>query len=146
MTSHVLVLAILNLVRGLGGIAAAGLFYYCSDGVRLPRLRSERMEDGDPLAFQVVAVVLLTIAVLRLLQGAASLFEVWWARRSVGRTVGGQLSRRVGLGLSILDLVDLTVFPLTTACGLYGLLVYRHADTIDFYGGRYLERTPATAP
>ena len=104
------------------------------------------MEDGDSHAFQIVAVVLVTIAILRLLQGFASVVEIWRARRSHGRTAGGQLSRRVGLGLSIVDLVDLTAFPVTTACGLYGLFVYRHADTIDFYSRRYFEKTPATAP
>lgn len=146
MASHVLVLAILNIARGFSGIAVAALFYYCSDGVRLPRVRQARMEDGDPLAFQIVAVVLLTIAVLRLLQGFASLAEVWRARRNRGRTAGGQLSRWVGIGLSVLDLIDLTAFPLSTACGVYGLLVYRHADTIDFYSGRYFKSTTAVAP
>lgn len=45
--------------------------------------------------------------------------------------------RRLGLGLAVFDLVDLTLFPITTACGLYGFLVHRNPDTMDFYEGKF---------
>jgi hypothetical protein len=32
-----------------------------------------------------------------------------------------------------LDIIDLTFFPLTTACGLYAWLVLRHPDTVDVF-------------
>jgi hypothetical protein len=32
-------------------------------------------------------------------------------------------------------LISLWVFPLSTACGTYGLLVYRHPEALDFFEG-----------
>jgi len=41
------------------------------------------------------------------------------------------------VALAIIDLINLTLFPVTTACGTYGLLVYRHPDSLDFFEGTF---------
>jgi len=52
--------------------------------------------------------------------------------------------RRLGIVLAVVDLIDLTGFPFTTAAGTYGLLVCRHPDTVDFFEGR--TRRPSVGP
>jgi hypothetical protein len=51
--------------------------------------------------------------------------------------IEGRRLRRLGIFMAVIDLVDLTGFPFTTAAGTYGLLVCRHADTIDFFEGTF---------
>jgi len=47
----------------------------------------------------------------------------------------GRGLRRLGLALSVVDILDLTGFPFTTGCGTYGLVVYRHPDIKDAMEG-----------
>ncbi len=98
--------------------------------------------------FLIIGIVLGLIALIRLLH---SLYSLWGLRASkkagwrkgIFKASFLKKSRLLGLTLSWLDLIDLTFFPVTTACGLYGLLVYGHVDIIDFYEVRYVEPRPA---
>ena len=146
MPPHVVVLAFINSLRGLCGLVLGGLLVYFSDRARYPSGRlfdvasmKPRYIEGDFQAFLVVGVVFMLLAILRLVQGSITIAEWRRASRSVRRERGklGAFSRRLGLGLSVLDLIDLTFFPVTTACGLYGLLVYRSPDSIEFFEGKF---------
>ena len=146
MPPHIIVLATINAFRAACGLAFGLILVRFSDETSYPAGRlldletaRPRFEPADFTAFLVVGIVILTIAVLRGFQGLTTFVEMRRARRGGERRRGRMsvLSRRLGFGLSVLDLVDVTLFPITTACGLYGLLVYRHPDTVDFYEGRF---------
>jgi hypothetical protein len=134
MVEHIRFLAAIALVRGGLGIAAGVLllvkafrleprFYY-------PTMVSNDVIAFDAAAFRIGGCVLLVLSAAFLVQGAGALLTRPWARR-------------LGFALAAIDLVNLILFPLSTALGLYGLVVYRHPDVRDWF-----ERhgAPAVAP
>ncbi len=138
MISHIVTLALINIARAIAGFALGVLLLYSSDASGYDGERAKRIVEGDLTAFLVIGCVVIAVSCLRLVQGGASVLDVFRSRRARGgRPPRSQLSRRLGLGLSILDLVNIVLFPLSTACGVYGLIVCRHPDTIDFYEGRF---------
>ena len=80
-------------------------------------------EPWDALAFESVGWVLVAFAPLHLLQGIGALCGYAWALR-------------FGLFLSGVDLINLLGFPVLTALGLYGLVVYRNAETREHFLSR----------
>lgn len=159
MTSHLRFLTVLHLLRALGGLALSGLFLYYSQPSNIPAnpfdetiSRFHALEEGDTTAFLVIGLVTGGIAVVRgvhafytFLALGASRRELHWRRGLFAPALLGK-SRLLGLGLAALDLIDLTFFPVTTACGLYGMLVYGHVDTVDFFEAKFLsaESVPAS--
>ena len=143
MVSHIFVLGVIQALRALLGGAAGGFLIYRS--FVIPLDWQSRLEPGDRGAFLAAGIVFLVLAVLRGFQGLLVLLEVAASRRRENTPFRsrGRLTRRMGLALAIFDLVDLTFFPVTTACGTYGLLVYRHPDSLDFFEGAFEARPPA---
>ena len=144
MISHLYCLSIVHAVRGLAGIGVAVLFLYYSNPMNVPVERSDltmsrfhSLEAGDVEAFRVVGIVLVALALIRLGFAVSTLMSLWRARDPL--TAGKRtfrFVRRYGLAVAMVDIVALTLFPVTTACGLYGWLVFRHADTRDFFEGK----------
>ncbi len=152
MFSHLIVFSIISIVRGLGGLLLAGWLIYFSMRGNIPFPRQQSLKAGDLMAFLAIGYLVGALAVVRLSHGLSIL---WLAARSRRHQKGGkgegaikklfQTVRRVGLGLSIVDLFDLTLFPITTGCGLYGILVCRNAGILDLTEGKKLA-TSATSP
>lgn len=152
MLSHIRFLSLLNVLRALGAVLVALVFLHGSDPDNIPRTkqppnfalsRYDYLEPGDTTAFLAVGLGLAAVAAVRFAHGCYTLVAVRRLRR--GKPREGLFrptllvrSKQVGVALAILDLLDLTFFPVTTACGLYGLVIFRHPDTIDFYEERFL--------
>ena len=149
MRSHLWFLTVVHAIRALGGLALAFVFFYYSVHANIPRRPSDlnlsryhQVQTGDLEAFYAIAVVLTILASIRLFHSAYSATVLCYTRKDRSRRglFAGRwlsLSRWVGLALAALDLIDLTFFPITTACGLYGVLVYRDPATVDFFEARY---------
>ncbi len=58
----------------------------------------------------------------------------------------GKRLRRFGMTMAVVDLINLTGFPLTTACGTYGFLIHRHPDSKDFFEGVFSGSIGKNAP
>ncbi len=137
MFEHVRALGILGIVRS---ILAAGIglaLLWKSQDVTLQEYAKNRFELEAPVyntedrailsfdrnAFAAVGVVCLGLAIVRLAQAVGALFWRGWARR-------------LGLGLACFDVFNLALFPVSTALGLYGLVVYRKAETAERFAAR----------
>jgi len=132
MVEHIRLLAAIALVRGCLGIAAGALLLVKAFRLE-PRLYYPAMVSNDVIvfdswAFRIGGCALLVLSAAFLIQGVGALLSRPWARR-------------LGLALAAIDLVNLLLFPLSTALGLYGLVVYRHPDVRDWF-----ERPGAAAP
>jgi hypothetical protein len=145
MVPHLCCLAIIHAVRGLAGLGFAVVFLYYSnadnipsDPIDLTMSRFHNLEPGDPVAFLVVGCVLVVLQLVRLSFSFATIRALVESREaSPGGRRAYRFVRRFGLAIAVVDLVDLTLFPLTTACGLYGWLVFRHSDTRDLLEGKF---------
>lgn len=127
MDEHVKVLGWLGVARSVLALALALLLLVKSENLGqssygFPRVSVETVEF-DQLAFRWVGGLCFFFSVLRVIQGALALLGRSWARR-------------FGLALAMFDLVNLALFPVSTALGLYGLVVYRHPDTLDHFAGK----------
>ncbi len=148
MASHILALGIIQAVRGILGLAAGAFFIFRS--FKIPFDRVARVEDGDRAAFLAIGILLVIFALVRAGQGVFTVFLMPRLGRGgadghVGEGVGpgaGRAARKLGIVMGIVDLVDLTAFPFTTACGTYAILVYRHPESRDFFEGTY-SKAPA---
>lgn len=137
MLEHVKVLGILGIVRSLLAAAFGLALLLKAPSVSLFDYGKNRFElespiydeqDGailsfDKTAFLVVGVVCVALALARLTQGVGALFCRRWARR-------------FGLGLACFDIFNLPLFPLSTALGLYALVVYRKEETVERFEAR----------
>jgi hypothetical protein len=135
MVSHILALGVIQAVRCILGLALGAFLLWRS--FHIPVERMVRLETGDQLAFLIGGVGSIVLALARGLQGGLTLRMVL-ASRGHGSLPGigtGRAARRLGIVLAIVDLISLWVFPLSTACGTYGLLVYRHPEALDFFEG-----------
>jgi hypothetical protein len=143
VVSHIFVLGLIQALRALLGGAAGAFLIYRS--FVIPAEWQVQLEPGDRGAFLAVGIVFLALAALRGMQGWLVLSMVAASRRRDGdpNRLSGRRTRRMGLALAILDLIDITLFPVTTACGTYGLLVYRHPDSLDFFEGAFGSGPPA---
>ncbi len=114
MPSHLKIVTALSSCRSLIGVALAAFIFW--------KMRTlEEIASGD-------RVVLLSAASLLLL------FSVVRACVAVGGVLRRRWSRRLGLALAAFDCVNLVLFPLSTALGLQGLVVYRHPETVHYFG------------
>ena len=84
----------------------------------------------DQLAFRWLGGLCFFFACLRMAQAGLALVRNSWARP-------------LGLSLALFDIVNLCLFPVSTALGLYALVVYRHPDTLDYFDSRQKARVPA---
>jgi hypothetical protein len=127
MVEHIPLLAAIALVRGALGIAAGVLLLVKAFGLD-PRLYhparvAEELIAFDSWAFCIGGGILLLTSAAFVIQGVGALMSCGW-------------SRRLGLALAVIDLANLVLFPLSTALGLYGLVVYRHPDVRDWFERR----------
>lgn len=127
MADHVIVLGILGIVRALLGFALGAWLIAVAADLSPQRyddysLKAEVVEF-DRTAFRAVGAAALVLAPLRALQGILAL------RRK-------RLACFGGLALACVDLANLALFPISTALGLYGLVVYRHPTTAEYLGCR----------
>ncbi len=141
MASHILALGVIQVVRGLLGLAVGVFFIYRSFSIPFEWLA--RIEKGDQAAFLAIGILLVLFALVRAGQGLFTVFLMPRLSRGgadggvgggggagVGRTV-----RKLGIIMGVVDLIDLTLFPITTACGTYALLIYRHPESRDYFEG-----------
>ncbi len=127
MADHVVVLGILGIVRAVLGFGLGVWLILVAADLGPERYdmswpKSEVVEF-DRAAFRAVAAAAFLLAPLRALQGILAL------RRKA-------LARPAGLALACVDLANLALFPISTALGLYGLVVYRHPTTAEYLGCR----------
>jgi len=126
MAGHVKTLGWIGVLRALLG-SALGVWLI----LRAATVDSHpAAESWDALGFRVAGGFLLLLALVWLVQGIGAIRLRPWARRG-------------GLFASVLDLCNLLGFPLFTALGLYGVVVYRSHDTRHFFASRDLSRSPA---
>ena len=83
----------------------------------------------------IVGVVIFIIAFL-LLGWLVVAFAVAWTLQGVAACITVRWARPAGLALAILDVVNLALFPLSTALGLYALVVYGKAETRELFRRR----------
>lgn len=127
MAEHVVVLGILGIVRSVLGLALGAWLILAArdlspESYEAVRPSAETVEF-DRAAFLAIAAASWLLAPLRALQGALALKRKRFARPS-------------GLALAAVDLLDLALFPVSTALGLYALVVYRHPTTAEYLGCR----------
>jgi hypothetical protein len=119
MLEHIKALGWIGIARASVTASAGGLLLYY-----WPEFAGKlAAEPWDALAFQIVGWVLVASAPLRLLQAIGALRGYPWALP-------------FGLFLSGVDLINLLGFPVLTALGLYGLVVYRNAETREHFLSR----------
>jgi hypothetical protein len=136
MLPHLRSLAAINCVRSLLGLGLALLFLYHSDGTRFSTDRFKSLMPGDLQAFFSIGVTVLVLSILRGWQGVYTLIRLRrHGRRGIEQEASAlfQLSHRLGFALAVYDVANVASFPVSTACGLYGLWVYRHRDISQFY-------------
>lgn len=145
MASHILALGVIQIVRGLLGVAVGVFFIYRSFSIPFDWLA--RLEKGDQAAFLAVGILLVLFALVRAGQGLFTV--ILMPRLSRGDSDGGvggnvgRAVRRLGIIMGVVDLIDLTLFPITTACGTYALLIYRHPESKDYFEGVFSKDSAA---
>ena len=137
MLEHVQVLGMLGIARSILAAVLGVVLLLKSQQVTLEDYSKSRFELESPLfnerdravlefdraAFAIVGVACIAFALARLAQGIGAILWRRWARR-------------LGLGLACFDILNLALFPLSTALGLYGLVVYRKGETAEKFGVR----------
>lgn len=115
VSEHARLLAWLGLVRTLLAAGVGGWLLHRAGRI-IPEFRGQYAVEtllGDQLRFRVVAGVLFALAALWLAQALGMLLRAAW-------------SRPFGLVVAVLDLLNVPLFPLSTAWGLYGIVVHAH--------------------
>ena len=129
MAEHVRVLGFVGIARGVLSMGLGAWLVWASFHIHIQDYQmtpaTEETVRLDRLAFLLAGGVCLVFGPAAVLQGALAL-----ARKPV--------ARRFGLGIALLDMVNLILFPLSTALGLYGFVVYCHPSTAEYLGA---ERT-----
>lgn len=126
MVDHVRVLGWIGIVRA---VLALGLGLYIGGAAwKLgPQSYSSSVEASalplDLAAFALLAYLCVSFSVLRAVQGVLAV-------------MGRPSARRFGIALAYFDLVNLLLFPVSTALGLYGFVVYRHPQTVFAFSAR----------
>ena len=123
MVEHVFVLGWLAIARSLFACGLAGWILLVSQS---ERFRFEA-EPADTRIVRIAIWVLFVLGAARLVHGIASLLVLSWARA-------------LGLAFAVFDLLNLIFFPVSTTLGLYALVTFRHAETIEFFRGRLAAR------
>lgn len=124
MVEHVIALGWINLVRAILGLAFGGiLIWRAYSPLESQAYVSDENFSFDQYAFLVVGTLTIVIAHMR-------------AAQSIGSFLLRRWGRVLGLALALFDIANLILFPLSTALGLYGLVVYRHPDTRDQFRSR----------
>ncbi len=127
MGDHVKVLGVLGIVRALLGAAFAVLFL--GKASTLARsdypdaLYAPEVLSFDRAAFTALGALAAVLAVLRGLQAAGIYLRAKWARKQ-------------GLALAVFDIANLLLFPLSTALGLYGVVVYGNPGSAAWFEKR----------
>ena len=140
MIAHLRALSVIQSIRCVVGLGIGVFLIWRS--YNFPSERLLRLEPWDRTFFLVAGLVFVSLAVLRGIQGVWTLISIRRSRR--GRSPGSLKSRamlrRLGIILAIVDVIDLVGFPLTTGCGTYGILIYRHPDVRDLFEGVFSNR------
>src|SRR5688572_24046667 len=124
MVEHVIALGWINLARALLGLAFGGILIWRANWpIESLAYAADENFSFDQYAFLVVGTISIVIAHVR-------------AAQSIGSFLLRRWGRILGLALALLDIANLLLFPLSTALGLYGLVVYRHPDTLDQFRSR----------
>ena len=135
MADHVRTLAYIGFIRAALGLGIGAYLIFKASALNVVHYGltpvTEELFDLDRTSFYVIGIVWVGLALLRVIQ-AIQAFR-------------GKPSARVfGLGLAIWDIVNLPLLPVSTALGLYGLVVYRHPDTMVFFESHRQGRQPAS--
>ncbi len=133
MLEHVRVLGSLGIVRAAFGAALGIYLIWKAAHLDLSDYGSTaQMLDFDSKVFLVLGCFSVVMACVRLIQGILTLKKAACARP-------------FGVGLACFDFLNLTLFPVSTALGLYGFVVFRHPETVAYFEGQEATR-PLTAP
>lgn len=124
MSDHLKVLSLLGFLRAGAGLIlgsyllwkAANLGFADYEGTPL----TADIEWLDRTAFRALGIACLTLAPIRAAQAALVL---------LGHTLG----RVMGVWLALFDMVNLMIFPISTALGIYGFVVYRSHGAVLFF-------------
>ena len=129
MVEHVRVLGYLGILRAAGGAALGIYLIWKAVHLNLSDYGSTgEMLSLDTNAFLVLGWLSIAMACLRVTQGILTLRKTTCARP-------------FGVGLACFDFLNLALFPVSTALGLYGFVVFRHPETVA-----YFERQEARSP
>jgi hypothetical protein len=132
MLEHVRVLGYLGLFRAALGAALGIYLVWKSAHLDLSAYGltfvTEEILRLDGKAFLLLGWLCIGMSCLRVAQGVLTL------KRKAR-------ARPFGVGLALFDFLNLALFPVSTALGLYGFVVYRHPETAGFF-----ERQDATNP
>ena len=132
MLEHLRVFAYIGLVRAAIGVPLGIVLIWKAKYLNLLAYGSTQVTqdvvDFDCTAFQVLGWLCIAFAVARAVQGILALR-------------GKAAALPLGKGLAIFDIVNLVLFPISTAFGLYGTVIYKHPDTVDFLTSRSLTLT-----
>ena len=141
MLEHVRVIGVIGLVRGLVGALLGGTLLFKGHRLTLADYRDydmlaetvKALRSFDESAFVILGWLCLFMALLRTVQAIAAFWRAWWARP-------------LGLGLAVFDILNLVLFPVSTALGLYALVVYRSpAIAAHFKGSAQVGSTSGSA-
>ena len=128
MSDHLKVLAKIGIARAVIGLALgafliwkAATFEAMDYGEAPPTVEIQQL---DRTVIRILGIGCLVLAPVRALQAMLVLRE-----RRQGRVLGK--------ALALWDMVNLLLFPVSTALGLYGFVVYRHPDTVGFFESRH---------
>jgi hypothetical protein len=131
MIEHLKVLAWLGMARALLGVLFGVFLIWRSLALNMPSLQGA--EPWDIPLFQALGCLSILLGDLWLVQGIGVLCRKGW-------------SRRFGLVLGFIDLVSLPFFPVSTAMGLYAVVVYRHGETVEYFRLRGARAAGAAGP
>jgi len=137
MSEHVKTLGIIGLFRALLGAALAAILLWKASTIHPDDYSSGRgfldeppvgeqgegPLDFDRAAFTALGVTCIVLALVRTVQAFGALLLRPWGRR-------------LGRALAFFDVCNLALFPLSTALGLYGLVVYGNVGTRAIFESR----------
>jgi len=139
MLEHVKVISAIGIFRGVVGALLGGALLFqaygltstdYSDGYEMTPEVAEALLSFDKSAFVLMGWLCLFFAFLRTVQAIAALLTARWARP-------------LGLGLARFDILNLVLFPVSTALGLYAFIVYRSPETAEYFKGRMVGKLSA---
>jgi hypothetical protein len=127
MGEHVRVLGYLGILRAVVGAALGIYLLWKSAHIDLSAYGLSFVTEGilrfDSTAFLVLGCLSIAMACLRVTQGILTIRKTACARP-------------FGVGLACFDFLNLAFFPVSTALGLYGLVVFRHLETVAYFEGQ----------
>jgi len=127
MLEHVKILGRIGIARALLGVALGSYLIWSAQALDIVAYGLTQVTPDtvqfDRTAFMVIGGLCLAMAPVRCVQAILAL-------------KGRPSARLFGMGLAIWDAVNLSLFPVSTALGLYGIVVYHNPETVGYFESR----------